>query len=188
MKSQTKTNTEQTEAPARPGHNGKHLSDDDRAMRFFGYQKRWKAAKDALAIIEEEAKAACGKNAIRGFRTAEALKDEKGEERLKERIEEQLRIARWLGVPIGMQTDLFPDVDRTPIGDRAYADGKMHGLAGDPAKPPHDPSTEAYHRWMIGHADGNEALARSGFKPFPEGHVPEDERDLRPRFATQPGT
>lgn len=168
------------------GHNG-HLSDDEKALRFFGYQKRWKAARDALSIIEEEAKTALGKTVISGFRTADSLKDEKGEKKLKDRIEQQLRIARWMGVPIGTQTDLFPEIDRTPIGDRAYTDGKMHGLAGDPAKPPHDPSTEAYRRWMDGHAEGNSTLAQSGFKPFPQAAATHDEEeDVRPRFMTQP--
>jgi hypothetical protein len=63
-----------------------------------------------LTIIEEEAKAACGKNAIRGFKTAEQLKDEKGEERGSRSGSRSSCALRWLGVPIGTQTDLFPDV------------------------------------------------------------------------------
>lgn len=173
------------EIAAGVGHNG-HLSDDEKALRFFAYQKRWKAAKNALSIIEEEAKTALGKTVITGFRTADSLSDEKGEKKLKDRIEQQLRIARWLGVPIGTQTDLFPEIDRTPIGDRAFAAGKMAGLAGDSAKPPHDPSTEAYRRWMDGHAEGNETLARSGFKPFPQTSADDEDEDVRPRFMTQP--
>jgi hypothetical protein len=180
--SKGKSSAEDNSGAPGVGHNG-HPSDDDLAMRFFGYQKRWKAAKDALAIIEEEAKAACGKNVIRGFRTAEQLKDEKGEERLKERIEEQLRIARWMGVPIGTQTDLFPEVDPTPIDDRAFTLGKMHGLAGEPRKPPHAPETSAYRRYMDGFSEGQDALARSGFKPFTPN---EDDADPRPRHMTQP--
>ena len=169
-----KSASEKTGGPL-PPTNGNHQDDDVKAMTFFGFAKRWQAAKDTLAIVEEEAKAKLGKHAVRDIRTWALLKDEKGEEKLKEKIEAQMRIARWLGLAMGTQAELFAE-DRTPSVDRAYADGKRACMENEPRKPPHDPSVPQYQRWIDGYDAGQEILAR-GFKPLKEA---EDDRDLRP--------
>jgi len=165
-----------SETPDVPPTNGNHQDDDVKAMTFFGFAKRWQAAKDTLAIVEEEAKAKLGKHAVRDIRTWALLKDEKGEEKLKEKIEAQMRIARWLGLAMGTQAELFGE-DRTPSVDRAYAEGKRDGLAGDPCKPDYAPELEQYRLYMDGFHEGQAILAK-GIKPLADG----DERDVRPGF------
>jgi len=170
-----KSASEKTGGPL-PPTNGNHQDDDVKAMTFFGFAKRWQAAKDTLAILEEEAKAKLGKHAVRDIRTWALLKDENGEEKLKEKIEAQMRIARWLGLAMGTQAELFGE-DRTPSVDRAYAEGKRDGLAGDPCKPDYAPELEQYRKYMDGFHEGQSILAK-GIKPLADG----DERDLRPGF------
>lgn len=157
----------QTEAPG-IGHNGGELSEDQKIARFFSYKKRWEAAKLTLKNLEEEIKTRIGKHGVRDIRTAVQLDDPDGEERIKERIEAQMRIARWMGLPVGEQEDLFP-ADRTPAVDAALARGKRDGLSGNPYKPECDPSVPQYAAYTNGFNEGQSVLAQ-GFKSFPSEH------------------
>lgn len=157
-----------------PGHNG--MSDDEKAVEFFAHQKRWVAARAALKIAEEDAKTALGKQAIRDFRTSLQLETPEGEARVKERMEAQLRVARWMAKSVGTQASFLDDDDRTPATERAYAEGKRDGLAGDPCKPAYAPELEQYREYMRGFHDGQAVLAR-GIKPIPPS---DEDRDLRP--------
>lgn len=175
---------DQAEVPGL-GHNGD--KEHDQKAEFFGWCNRWIVAKETLEQIEEDAKTALGKKAVRDFRLRQKLRTEKGEKAVKEQIERALEIARWLGMPIGAQSELFPIVDRTPLADRAYAAGELAGLNGERRDPPHSPGVEAYDRWLTGYADGNERLARSGFKPMPPSGEAAAEPDLRPPFLQTGG-
>lgn len=81
-----------------------------------------------------------------------------GEAALKAEMEETANVLRWSGVSVGETLDLFP-VDRTPGADRAKAEGKRAGLAGEPRKPPHDPSVPQHEAWLDGYHDGQAILA-----------------------------
>jgi len=170
--------------PHQSGHNSE-LNDDEKAAEFFRFKKKWSAAKSALSAVEEEAKTALGKYAIRDFRTAIALETPEGEERIKERIEAQLRVARWNGLALGSQAEMFGD-DRTPAVDRAFAEGKRDGLAGDPCKPAYAPETEQYREYMRGFHDGQAVLAKGIKKTEAQVETTteapaDDDRDVRPR-------
>lgn len=171
---------EQVDAPG-IGHNGGELSEDQKIARFFAYKKRWEAAKLTLKNLEEEIKTKIGKQGVRDIRTAVKLDTPEGEEALKEKIEAEMRVARWMGLPVGAQEEMFP-IDRTPAVDVAYATGKRHGLAGDPCKPDYAPDLPQYQSYMSGFHDGQAVLAK-GFKPLPT----EGEPDLRPRFLQTEG-
>lgn len=94
-----------------------------------------------------------------------------GETELRREMAETLEALRWSGVEVGETAELFPE-DRTPSIERARAEGKRAGLAGQPAKPPHDPNTEQYRAWMEGHGEGQTVLAK-GFKPIqPTAEMP----------------
>ena len=56
--------------------------------------------------------------------------------------------------------DMFVD-EREPAEDKAFAAGKRAGMAGETAKPPHDPSVPQYARWMEGHAEGQAIVAKA---------------------------
>lgn len=182
--------TEAATAPG-PGHNAApvELTDDQRQALFFQHRKQYstllaakKAADAALKNACKLAKAELGDDAIDSIKDAILLETPEGEAELKARIERQMRVARWMGLPVGAQADLFGE-DRTPAADKAFADGKRAGLAGETARPPHDPSTEQYRRWLSGHAEGQAVLAK-GFGRMPLEQAA-DTADVRPRFMQE---
>jgi hypothetical protein len=114
-----------------------------------------------------------------------------GEISIKARIERDVRILRWMQVPIGSMEDLFPANDRTPLVERAYADGKRQGLAGGSQNNPHHHTTAAAGEHDRGYADGQQTLATKGFSKLedddgPKGSVPKDKwaKDLRDQNET----
>ncbi len=106
---------------------------------------------------------------------------------VREQREERERVAKWLARPEGFQGGLFDGpgdgVDRAPAVDRAYEAGKLAGLEGKSASPPHDASTPQGQSWLTGHADGQAVLAK-GFKPLPPSEE-EDDDDIRPRHMRE---
>ena len=77
------------------------------------------------------------------------------------------------------QMDLFEEPDRTPAADRAYDAGKQASMENQPRKPPHDPSTIQYERWMAGYADHQATLAATIGRGNP------DDKDVRPRHLRE---
>jgi len=86
-----------------------------------------------------------------------------GEAAIRARIERDAQVLRWLGVPIGTQTDMFPTDDRTPLSERAFNEGKRVGLAGESRDNPHHPNTEAHRFYEDGYNEGQKTLATRGF-------------------------
>jgi ribosome modulation factor len=72
-------------------------------------------------------------------------------------------IARFLNHPIGTQSDIFDEIDRTPSVDAAYEAGKVAGAEGKSANSPHPLGTEQNESWMKGWHEAQQTLA-SGFK------------------------
>lgn len=80
-----------------------------------------------------------------------------------------LRIAQWLGHQIGFQAELFGDgVDRTPSVEKAFAEGKAAGMAGDAGVVPSKwaPGGEQHEQWMQGWHAGQKVLL-SAFEAIP---------------------
>jgi hypothetical protein len=97
---------------------------------------------------------------IEDIKTAISLKDPAGSAILRDLIERQLRVARWMNAPVGTQFSMLDEVDRTPIDERAYEAGKRAGLAGDPATPPRSYTGELITKWTEGFNEGNAVLAQ----------------------------
>lgn len=176
---------EQQQQTPGPGHNA--LTDDKLQALTFQHKRKFEAAlaskKKADADFKNAcklAKAECGDDAVDLIKDLIALEDAEGEATLKTRIERQLRAARWMGLAIGAQPDLFGE-DRTPSEDRAFAEGRRHGIAGEPCRPPHDPSTVQYRRYNDGFYEGQSVLAAS-MKPKADDA---GEADPRPRHLKQ---
>lgn len=182
-----------TKQEAGPGHNGApaELTDEQRQALFFQHKKKYsaalaakKAADVALKNVCKLAKSELGDDAVPSIKDALLLETAEGEVEFRARVERQMRVARWMGMPVGAQGNLFEENDRTPAADKAFADGKRAGLAGETAKPPHDPSTEQYGRWMEGHAEGQAVVAK-GFTPLEQAAAGDDDPDVRPGFLRE---
>jgi ribosome modulation factor len=87
----------------------------------------------------------------------------------------QDRVAKYLAHPVGTQFGMF-EADRTPIADRAFAEGKVAGLEGKDFKSPHDESTEAGQQWMKGW-HGGQAVLHAGIRTKAED-VPGHQRRI----------
>lgn len=153
-----------------PKQTAEQLNDDQLQVLFFQHKnmigQRLAAKKKADAEFKNAckiAKAELGKNAVEDIKLAAELDTEEGEAILKDRIERQLRVARWMGASVGTQFAMF-DEDRTPAADRAEAEGKRDGLEGKPRKCDYAPSTEQYRKYMAGYDKGQEQLGLKSFK------------------------
>ena len=163
IEAETEVETE-TEPENGIGHNA--MTDDQLAALFFMHKKSYSAALAAKKETDAAfrnccklAKSELGEDAVDSIKDAILLETEEGEAKIKARIERQLRVARWMAVPFGNQSDLFSDVaDRTPAVDRAHAAGKRAGMEGAPNKPPHDPSVPQFDAWMEGWSAGQAAI------------------------------
>lgn len=182
-----------------PGAGHNQLTDEQLQALFFQHKQKYEAALATKKKADADFKNACklaksevGDDAIERIKYAIDLEDEKGEARLKERMLRMAEVARWMGLEVGTQADLFP-ADNRPGDDRAYAEGKRHGMEGKERRPPHDPSTSQSRSWLKGYDDG-QAVNRSKMQdamtrpakeetaaadPFedvlPDGEEPDDE-------------
>lgn len=147
---------------AKPGHNSK-LSDDERRALTLHHKRMYEAA-DALVekakadrkAIGDQAKADLGKGALADIKDLIKASDEKV---AKGNIERALRIARWMGLPVGTQVSMFD----APADDRALSEGRTAGMEGKPCDPPRHFAVTAHQQWIAGWHDGQSILA-SAFK------------------------
>lgn len=182
-------------ASGSPRQTVEQLTDDQRYSLLEQHRKTHerllaskKAADAALRNHGKIVKADLGKSGMDQIKSLIEASTPEGEAAIRARIEQDAQILRWLGVPIGTQTDMFPEDDRTPLNDRAYTAGKRQGLAGETLNNPHHVTTEAHKHFNRGYQDGQATLA-SGFKQkvddTPEGSVPRDQWQQRTREQNQ---
>lgn len=122
-----------------------------------------KAADNALKNHGKIVKADLGTAGLAQIKCLIEASTPDGEAAIKARIQQDAQVLRWLGVPIGTQTDFFPDNDRTPLTERAFKEGKRQGLAGEPINNPHHHTTAAHKSFNDGFAEGQTTLATKGF-------------------------
>jgi predicted Holliday junction resolvase-like endonuclease len=158
---------EAIEETAQSGHN--KLTDDQLQALLFqhvkSYEKTLAAKKEADAKFKnacKTARAELGKDGVDQIKQVILLQQPEGEAALRAMIERQLRVARYVGSPIGTQFGLLDGIDES-AEDRAYDAGKRIGLAGEPCKSPYMESTEEGQAWMEGFHEGQAVLAQ-GFK------------------------
>lgn len=170
----------QGQPPPALGHN--QLSDDETAVLFFQHKRAYSAALDEKKIAAADflnicklAKAELGEGVVADIKTALELDSEEGEAKIRAAIEAQLRVASWMNVPLGSQSNLFAEPDRTPSVDRAYAAGKTAGLAGETLSNPHAHDLPQHARYDEGWRDG-QAVHLAKIK------ASSDDADMRPAF------
>lgn len=160
------------------------LSDDQRYSLAEQHREKYeillaakKKATNELQQFGIIVKADLGKDGLDQIKAIIEGKTPEGEAAIKARIERDVQVLRWLGVPIGTQTELFPTNDRTPITERSFAEGKRQGLAGENNNNPHHHTTEAHRAHNDGYAKGQEINA-SRIKKLddtPKGSVPREQ-------------
>lgn len=128
-----------------------------------------KKGDKALIDYGKIIKADLGAKGLQDIKDLMALETPEGEAAMKAEMERKARVMRWMNIPIGTQGGLFVDADRTPIAERAYADGKRQGLAGESQNNPHHHTTEAAREHTRGYGDGQATLATKGFSKLEPG-------------------
>jgi hypothetical protein len=117
------------------------------------YEKALKAKSDAAAaFLDVIRKIKADKVSIHDIKTAIKLRSPEGEAEVKERLEADLRVARWMNSPIGSQFSLFRD-DGVGEESAAFLAGREAGLAGEAAKAPRKfDANEWLKGWQSGQA------------------------------------
>lgn len=152
-----------------PGHNSDagddkpKLTPDEEQALFLNHRTAWsglEAKRKVFKKFEDEVKAALKNDGftIKMMKIADDLTTVKGEAKIEAEVEERLKVARWIGHPLGAQMDLFEQPDRTPSVDRAYEEGKRTSMENKRAKPSYAPETEQYRSFMAGYHDHQREL------------------------------
>lgn len=158
---------------AKPGHNSQ-LTDDERRALTLHHKRAYEMA-DALvekakadrSAIGELAKHDLGKGVVAEIKEMIAFADTK---KLKGALERTMRLARWLGLPIGAQPQMLE-----AAVDHAE-EGKTAGMSGDECKPPQSLAHDAAQKWIGGWHEGQTILA-SAFKKKREPEQPAADAD-----------
>lgn len=150
-------------APAAPEERQHNLSDDQRKALLFLNMKPIRALKLEMASVSGKLRAAYKTAKSDGFTKQDidfafALENDKDDQVAERRRREQ-QLALWMQHPIGEQPDMFDQQpDRTPLSDRAFAQGKTAGMEGKPMASPYDVGLEAGQRWIEGWHAGQAAI------------------------------
>lgn len=172
-------------------HVAKEPLDDDQLQALFfkhkaEYEKALKAKKAADAEIKLVAKRLKAEGTkLSDVKVAIALESPEGEADLRDKIERELRVARWLGLPVGTQLSLLDETDRTPSDERAFEEGKRSGLKGEPASPPRGFAGANTQHWMRGHAEGNAVLLSKGIREMTPEEKKADNEAQRKRDSAE---
>lgn len=161
--------------PAGNGDNSKNgeLTPNEVQQLFLQHRtswNQWKAKRAVVDELERDVKVALKGDGytVKQMEIADQLATVKGEVKVTDEVRDRLKVARWIGHPMGAQLDLFetPRGSRRPHTENAYDAGKLASMQNQPRKPPHDPSTVAYGEWMAGY-EAHQASLREGFKAPP---------------------
>jgi len=155
VKEAPRTNSDLTEDERRALH-FRHCAEYERALAekkkadagLKNVGKRIKAESDSVAKCKKTIQA----------------RSPQGEAELRAEIEQTAEVLRWSGVQVGETAEMF--ADRRPSEEAALEHGKIAGLKGERAEPPHDPGTLAHKKWMEGWHAGQEILMAS-FQKMP---------------------
>ncbi|HWW61839.1 MAG TPA: hypothetical protein VN181_10765 [Thermoanaerobaculia bacterium] len=178
--SKTDATSEKPAKPPKPDKNAPRASNDDQDRALFLHN----LPKIGKLIADKDAAVAALRNAYKqakadGFAKADfdeafKMQGHEGEKVKKDAIKRSLRIARWLGMDLGAQLDMFEQDARVPAVDRAYEEGKSQAMQGISLKCDYAQETEQYRTFAAGWHHG-QAILSKGFKQLhPE--VAEDEK------------
>jgi ribosome modulation factor len=152
-----------------PGHNA-ISGDQARALHLNNHVPAYEKALAAKKKADADFKNVCKTiksdgGSVDDVKLTIELRTPEGEQKFKDLLERQRRVAEWNNLPIGQQGWLL-DEDRRPITERAYEDGKKAGMEGKDCSPSHASGTEACEAWIKGWHEAQAILA-GGFKKGP---------------------
>lgn len=127
--------------------------------------------KGTLRELYKQVKAELGPEGVERVKELVKLRRDgkAAEDNIRARIETLTWLVQHANALPGQQLELLADL--RPNDDRAYADGKRDGLAGDPFNPKYGQGTLAYQRFQEGYQAGQGILAK-GFKPLEKPPTP----------------
>ena len=156
---------------------GDNSVDPDTRALFLSDKEKWKRLDDAVKKATGARRA--HEKAVKGdgflltqIKFVVACEAEGGEEEERSKIANNLLAARYCGLSLGTQMELFLEPDRTPAIDRAYDEGAQASMESKTANPPYDPSTPQYQEWLRGFNDDTERRISAGIKPLDDGPPP----------------
>src|SRR6266704_79851 len=129
-----------------PRKNSELTEDERRALHFRNcaeYESALAAKKKADVGIKNVGKRIKteGDSVGKCKQTIQA-RSPQGEAELRAEIEQTAEVLRWSGVQVGATAEMF--ADRRPADETAAEHGKLAGLKGERAEPPHEPGTPAH--------------------------------------------
>lgn len=176
------------------------LSDDQKRESFLHHRTAWNGWQGkvkALAEIEKGVKKALKADGftVEEFKVADDLTTVKGEAKVKASVETRLRVAAWIGHPMGAQMDLFAKNAKT-MTRNPYDEGKQASMENKPKKPPAEYAigSDQWAKWIEGYDEHQASIvpggpvSRAGFK---EGLADIDATGkgvIAGRIGQQPGT
>lgn len=174
-----------------PGHNSQLTDDEKRALTL--HHKRAYEAADALVekakadrtAIADLAKSDLGKGALADIKDMIVADNPK---KMKALLERTQRLARWAGLKVGSQPQLFEaaTVDHNE-------EGKTAGMSGATCEPPKTLAQDAQQLWISGWHEGQTVLMAAfkkkrdpgNIKPDDAGQIDLSERADLPQAAVQ---
>jgi hypothetical protein len=146
------------------GHNSTLTDEEKRALTL--HHKRKYEAADALVekakadrtAIADQAKHDLGKGALADIKDMIIADSDK---KMKALLERTMRLARWAGIPVGSQANLFERVSDP------FEDGKTAGMSGDTCQPPSRLAHDHAQLWINGWHEGQTILSTAFKKKRP---------------------
>lgn len=161
-----------------PTVTAEQLNDEQLQVLFFQHKREVKSLIGQHEAAKAEAKR-LGKLVTQGYKLAAAegisreelelaikLETDEGLRELQVRREREERVARWMGEPLGSQSDL--------VGDAQEEAGKRAAMSDELRKPPSQLGQRDAQRWLKGFDKGVEAMnaQRAGGFKAPIGDAP----------------
>ena len=156
---------------------GGNSADPERRALFLSDLEKWQkleaVVKKASANRREHEKQIKDDGFSMGqIKLAAQLSQPEGEVEYRMKVSSELLAAQWVGAAIGSQLQLFlDDKDRTPLVDSAWDEGIQAAMSGKQAKPPYDPGSEGYSRFLDGFHSVTEQTSRSASSRLDIGHA-----------------
>lgn len=151
-----------------PGHNqpkvAKDVLTDEQEMALTvhhakNYEKLLAAKKKSDAAFRNGCKLAKAEGVpLKQIKEYISFQTEEGQQQLREDLARKQKVALWAGMPIGTQINFLEEIDRTPIDDRTFHDGKTAGLKGEKAEVPRHVPASLTSKWIEGWHEGQRIL------------------------------